>query len=343
MSIHTKERLSYIDFLKVIAAFMIVMLHVSAAYVDMSNSFPQNMVYFINDFTRVALPIFIMVSGALLLRSQYQFNFKKKFFFILKIYIVWSAFYVLVHQAAYLVSDNPLLTIPEMIVQWIRGPYHFWYLTMLMGFYILMPLLEKLKDFHSISYILGLSFAVIYVYEPIRPFLPDCLNTFIGGAIVLQPATILFYFLIGAWMHQLPLEKKLAKLSLCFFICGLGLRIYRFYTVTQFNQIVDNHPLNLYSQLLMAIGIFYGVRYLFRNVESSQRLIQLSNCTLYIYVLSAFFIFAFENILKDLWGKILPIDSISILIWSIICFICSYIAAAFIRKINQQRQTHARH
>lgn len=41
----------------------------------------------------------MMISGALLLRESYAFNFKQKFSYIIKLYAVWSLVYVLADQA----------------------------------------------------------------------------------------------------------------------------------------------------------------------------------------------------------------------------------------------------
>ena len=172
MSTPGLNRLSYIDTLKVLAAFMIVLLHVSAIYVDMTVQPVGKLVYYINALVRPGLFIFLMVSGALLLRPQYTFNFKKKFTYIAKIYAFWSAFYVVFDQLAFAISGKPLLTFPEMAVHWIRGPYHFWYLAMLLGMYIYMPILTRLKDFQTLNYFIGLGFVLLYVIPPARPFLP---------------------------------------------------------------------------------------------------------------------------------------------------------------------------
>ena len=72
MSTPGLNRLSYIDTLKVLAAFMIVLLHVSAIYVDMTVQPVGKLVYYINALVRPGLFIFLMVSGALLLRPILQ-------------------------------------------------------------------------------------------------------------------------------------------------------------------------------------------------------------------------------------------------------------------------------
>ena len=343
MATETNKRLSYIDILKVIAAFMIVMLHVSASYIDMSNASPHGLEYFFNSLTRIGLPIFFMISGALLLRDEYHFKLKRKFFFILKIYIFWSAFYVLVQQVAYLKSGNPLLSLPEMIVQWIRGPYHFWYLAMLLGFYLLMPLFSKLKDFQTLSLLIGLSFLVIYVIQPFSYLLPDCINTFIKTMIIFRPDWPVFYFFLGAWIHRFPLIKKFFYMAWLSIFSGLFLHVYQLYHVSQFDQILSPDPFNLYAQLLTAAGLFYLARYLSQNIESGKLLRSLSKGTLHIYITSAFFIYLYEWFIKASWDALVPSASITILIWSIVVFICSYTASILVMKKNQWLQSRPRH
>ena len=155
MSMKTLTRLSYIDILKVVATFAIVLWHVSAVYVRMDAALLSPfgaLPYVINLCVRFALPMFMMISGALLLRESYAFNFKQKFSYIIKLYAVWSLVYVIADQAMRAASGGALLSPAEMLASWIRGPYHFWYLQMLLGVYLLMPLLVRLKGLQTLNY-----------------------------------------------------------------------------------------------------------------------------------------------------------------------------------------------
>ena len=155
MSMKTLTRLSYIDILKIVATFAIVLWHVSAVYVRMDAALLSPfgaLPYVINLCVRFALPMFMMISGALLLRESYAFNFKQKFSYIIKLYAVWSLVYVLADQAMRAASGGALLSPAEMLASWIRGPYHFWYLQMLLGVYLLMPLLVRLKGLQTLNY-----------------------------------------------------------------------------------------------------------------------------------------------------------------------------------------------
>lgn len=324
MSTPALSRLSYMDTLKVLAAFMIVLLHVSAIYVDPAAVPRGELVYLINTIVRPGLLIFMMVSGALLLRAHYIFNFKKKFFYIAKIYILWSAFYVCVEQLAYLGSGNPLLNPQEMVVHWIRGPYHFWYLSMLLGMYIFMPILSRLKDFHTLNYFVMLSFVMVYILPYAEPYLPDCVNGFIQQMTVFSMGQVLFFFLLGAWLHQLPLEKSLFNLASLLFTVGLLLTIYQLNTAENYNIVMGNSAIKSFSQLFLALGLFYMIRYAYKDRRGSERTLLASKCALHIYITSAFVIYVYEYLIQPYWDEFVPFNGISTLFWSIIVFIVSF-------------------
>lgn len=263
MSMNSLERLSFIDILKIISTFAIVLLHVSAIYVRMdaqllnpSGALP----YIINALARTALPLFMMISGVLLLRDRYQFNLKKKFSFILKNYVLWSALYVVVDQAMRLYNGDVLLSPAEMVVSWVRGPYHFWYLQMLLGFYLLMPLLARLKGLQTLSYATLLLFIIIYIYNPLAPHLPVCVQTFADQVILMNPSTMLFFLLLGAWLYRVPHRPKLALAAAVAVLAGVGIRLYQLFSTPTYQASSALQPLNTYSELLLAAGIFLSDR-----------------------------------------------------------------------------------
>ena len=66
-------RLVYMDWLRVLATIAVVTIHVSAGYVSMldaSNVSRWMAGNFYDSFSRASVPIFVMISGALLLREQ---------------------------------------------------------------------------------------------------------------------------------------------------------------------------------------------------------------------------------------------------------------------------------
>lgn len=332
MSMKTLTRLSYIDILKIVATFAIVLWHVSAVYVRMDAALLSPfgaLPYVINLCVRFALPMFMMISGALLLRESYAFNFKQKFSYIIKLYAVWSLVYVLADQAMRAASGGALLSPAEMLASWIRGPYHFWYLQMLLGVYLLMPLLVRLKGLQTLNYATLLLFVIIYIYNPLSPYLPQAVNDVAGQVILMRPSTMLFFMLAGACLHRVPLLRKLAILSA---LAGFAIRLYLLFSTPDYASASTVQPLYSYSELLMTVGLFYLTRYLCRSYEDGPRMQYLSKCTLRIYVSSALWISAYQFFIQPGWDALVPHQGLSILVWSVVVFLCSWLTAHILVK-----------
>lgn len=341
MSTNTLDRLSFIDILKIGATFAIVLLHVSALYVRMDAQLLNpsgTLPYIINSLTRVALPLFMMATGTLLLRDRYRFNLKNKFTFIAKTYIFWSALYICADQVLRLYVGDDLLSPAEMIVGWIRGPYHFWYLQMLLGFYLLMPLLARLKGLQTLSYAMLLLFVITYIYNPLAPHLPVCVQTFIGQIILTTPSAMLFYFLLGAWLYRVPHRRKLAIGSAISILVGIGIRLYQLFSTPTYQDSSLFQPLNSYSELLIAAGVYYLLAYLFRNYQAGKKIQYLSKCTLRIYVVSALVIYGYQVFIQPSWDSLVPWPTLSIVLWSIVVFLCSWLIAHVLMRKDRALQ-----
>lgn len=126
-----------LDVLRVIACFMVVLLHVSATQFYQPSPIWHE-INIINAFTRICVPIFIMITGVLLIKPD--INYRKlwqKLKKILMILLFWSAFYL---WDAGKVSDA------SAWIKLIAAPakYHLWYLYAMVGFYLAIPLLSKI-------------------------------------------------------------------------------------------------------------------------------------------------------------------------------------------------------
>ena len=335
MSTSSLTRLSYIDILKILSTFAIVLWHVSALYVRMDAQLLNpsgTLPYVINASARVALPLFMMISGALLLRESYQFNLNRKFSFILKTYVIWAFIYMLADQLMRFSTGGALLSPTEMIASWIRGPYHFWYLQMLLGVYLLMPLLVRLRGLQTLNYATLLLFVIIYIYNPLSPHLPEAVNAVADQVILMTPSTMLFFFLLGACLHRVPLTRKLAVLSAAAALLGFCVRLWQLFSTPSYQMGVSLQPANIYSELLMVVGIFYLARFLCRHYEDGARMQYLSKCTLRIYISSALWIYAYQLLIQPHWDARVPYPTLAILFWSIIVFLCSWLTAHVLVK-----------
>ena len=82
----------------------------------------------------------------------------------------------------------------------------------------------------------------------------------------------------------------------------------------------------------MTVGLFYLTRYLCRSYEDGPRMQYLSKCTLRIYVSSALWISAYQFFIQPGWDALVPYQALSILIWSVVVFLCSWLTAHILVK-----------
>ncbi|MDE7416601.1 MAG: acyltransferase family protein [Lachnospiraceae bacterium] len=145
------RRIVYLDFIRVIACILVVMVHISAQQIE---DFSVDSVQFIitNSFNCLAftgVALFVMISGALALNPQKEVGIKSMLmhktmhFFIL--YYIWKAFYQVVDlldKGACFTFQNIKNDIILALIQK-HGYYHLWFLPMIAILYMIVPIVKK--------------------------------------------------------------------------------------------------------------------------------------------------------------------------------------------------------
>ncbi len=131
------------DLLRVAACFLVVMLHTAAArfYTFDQYWWASN---FYDSLSRCSVPVFFMISGALLLTKQESISlfYRKRVVRILPPLIIWSLIYMWwssYHGVSYGGVWNWIKAI-------CKGPvfFHLWYLYCIIGVYLFVPFLRKI-------------------------------------------------------------------------------------------------------------------------------------------------------------------------------------------------------
>ncbi len=136
------------DILRVVASFSIVLLHVSASYwsvVDIhGREFLVMTIY--NSVTRFAVPVFFMLSGLFLVSPDREnTGLWKRILKLLILFYVWSAFYAFQGVAVDALRGEFSMEVWRASVErFIFGHVHMWFIQMLLGFYILIPLARQI-------------------------------------------------------------------------------------------------------------------------------------------------------------------------------------------------------
>ena len=87
-----KERIFYYDFLRAFAIIAVIICHVDAFFGPLTNTTQIVAQMTFHDIGRIGVPIFFMISGALILNREYpslKFFLKKRFVRIIYPFIFW--------------------------------------------------------------------------------------------------------------------------------------------------------------------------------------------------------------------------------------------------------------
>lgn len=143
--VQKSDRVVYLDYLKILAMFAVVLLHVAAGRWNAveETSYEWQILNMYDSIVRWAVPVFVMVSGALFLDEKRKLDlrrlYSKNIFRIITCFIFWSVLYAMISWLRGMKAKEVILSV-------IRGNYHMWFLFMIVGLYILVPLLRKITE-----------------------------------------------------------------------------------------------------------------------------------------------------------------------------------------------------
>jgi surface polysaccharide O-acyltransferase-like enzyme len=150
------------DFLRVTGSLAVIMIHLCAKVINNYQIFPHETVavaVVLSALSRWAVPLFIMVSGAIFLGGGYTWVrkrvfYKKRLGKIFWPFVFWNLIYWLVFGGSWQEGLQSL---------WIYSQtyYHLYYLPVAMGLYAITPVLRKLNL--KITTMVGMAGATIYI------------------------------------------------------------------------------------------------------------------------------------------------------------------------------------
>ena len=136
------DRIDYLDALRTVACFTVVMLHVAAlnTYNLDFRCREWNIFMCYESIVNWAVPMFVMISGAVMLEKEYSYKrVWGKCGRIAVLFIAWSAVYLAFDFAVYGIETYKNAIWLQVLLQ---GHYHMWFLIMLFGLYLIVPLVK---------------------------------------------------------------------------------------------------------------------------------------------------------------------------------------------------------
>lgn len=267
----TKKEILYLNILKIFSCFMVIINHTNGFILE-NKTFANSTFYCIMfSLCKVAVGLFLMVTGALTLNKNY--SYKK----ILKcIFRVGAPVFAL--SCLFYIKDVGMhnINVFEFLKSILSSPYilPYWYIYALIGVYLVLPFIQKMvKNFDNTDYII---FILIFL---IIPTIISFLKTFLGFNINynLQLAffpSIISIIVCGYYISKVKLSKKFLISSVIVFIASYIIMFLSMY-LPYLNKGEISYALdswNAFPVVLMSISLFYIVRHLFENKNYSKRI-----------------------------------------------------------------------
>lgn len=214
-----KRRMVHYDLLRIIAAFSVVMLHSAAQFwnsLDIAS--PEwRIADGYNALSRFGVPIFVMLSGALFLSKEYRLDVRKLYVHnILRLavaYVFWSCMYGLLDCWFYGFSA---MGWKDVFREMLYGRYHLWFLPMLIGIYMLLPILRVWvlnAEKKNLQYFLLLFFLLKIVAGTVREIWPSNMLAYVLNLTQIELACgYVGYFILGYYIAHIGIPPRYHKI-----------------------------------------------------------------------------------------------------------------------------------
>ena len=256
-----KKEKNYLYNIRAFAIMCVILLHSITPYLSVSAYYGSKAYFFnliVNSITRTGVPLFLMISGALILndeltndiKSFYKKRLSKLLIPLLSWNILYFLFYVKLGK-----NELSLKLFIELVLN--NGTaYHLWYVYNLLSIYIVAPFLKKIVDNSSIK---QLTFLMVLIgfCTTIRP----ALNNMISPLYVYLFEPIcngyFLFFLAGYVLDKIELRKKTRWLFLVMGAMGIWISLWGNHTSSSIELINFKHNGGYdISSFLLSIAIF---------------------------------------------------------------------------------------
>ena len=315
----------WVDLIRVLGAFLVVVAHISFSG---SGSPLAAAYYFV--LSRIAVPLFFMVSGYLLLGKEesYRDFFRKRALKVFVPFLVWSVIYLLWKREGF---DQPfsLKLVASYLMKTIRGPRenHLWFFYALIGLYLFTPILRVFvskASLRDLFYFCGLWFLVVPVFSFVQEFTPIRIGFelyFIAGYSG--------YFMLGYLLGKFEFTHLQSY--------GLGLLFLLFSIATTLlnARLESEYFVSYLSMNIVLMTVFAFI--LLREVQIGDRLnnilLPLSRASFGIYLAHVIVLAELEKLpIVSGWFSI-GSSTYMIPLLGLMVFLVSFILVALIQKI----------
>lgn len=334
-------RLGWIEELRILAAFAVVVIHVCSKdfRVPATTSSVWQWLNVYESLVRWPVPVFMMISGALLLDPGRDMPpkklFSRHFPRILTALVFWSLLYAGLYTGLYLHGS-----LQDVLRAAYEGHAHLWYLYALLGLYLVTPLLRPIAASRTASRYFVLLAAVFAVLLPTLENL-DALPVLRYFADKLKVGTVLGYsgyYMLGWVLRRESLSRRARGVlyalgalgfAVTALVCGWG-------SWTRGSVYIPLYEYDSVCSALEAAAVFVFAKEHLGRLISRPWVRELSRCTFGIYLMHVIPI----DLLRRFCGlsTMTVHPALSVPLIALLCFALSAAVTALLRRIPLVRE-----
>ena len=345
--IDQNKRIISFDVMRVVAAFAVVFQHIGGQnWTDVFPSAEWEIRNIYVSFAQWSVPVFFMISGALFLSPDKPVCIKRLFgknlLRIVYAFLFWSAIF----EIYSIIGQDTSLKVALLSI--LKGPAHFWFLKVMIGIYLFVPVLKSVvanrQAFrYLVLFCVVTSFVVLPIFVHVGLFkehwttlMKDYYDSF--GILSLE---FISYFVLGYYLYSSSFGKRVKYFIYLLGIVGLvgsalGTHVCSHYVGYTYGYFYDDmHPL----VMLVAVAVFVFVKEHCKAYSPSvQRIIvDFSNCSLGIYLVHPLFMFGLNDYFSINSSTFNPV--FFILVLATFIFLLSYLLVKVVSYIPYLKKT----
>ncbi|ALV21583.1 acyltransferase [Carnobacterium antarcticum] len=341
-----KERILYADILRVIAVFLVIVIHISSRDFGLSavDSVQWQTLNGYNGLARVSVPLFFMLSGMFFLNPDKEVPIKKLYrkniFRVVLAFLFWSALYAVIFTLNEYRTLN-IEVMKSMYTAFIEGHFHLWFLFRIVEIYVMVPFLRKIaEDKKTIEYLLLFCFVIGFIIPTYNSFPVSSTTTIMDNPERGLDLDITFgyvgYFFAGYYLNRFTLSEKVKKTIYAFGVLGVLTTIIE----TSIRSLQAGEPYKLLYEyltpnvLFASLAVFLLVKEMCQHRSFSERtqkwILEFSTYSFGIYLIHVLILFLLWK-----WGLntlvVIPIVSVPLI--ALVVFFISYGCIKLMGKI----------
>ncbi len=336
------NRIVYADTMRIISIFLVVMLHVSGVLWTLLDvtTLDWSIINIYNSLSRCCVQIFVMLSGMFLLNPKKNISDKSIYTKYLPRIIVSLLFWSAVYLVTFPINIEE---IKYIIVSILKGNtnYHLWFLYMLIGLYVVTPILRiitKNATKAQIEYFLIIGIIISFLVPSLSSYFPfTFISINIDKMYLFMTRSYLIFYLLGYYLTNFPIKKNTKIILYILGILGALFTIL----ATQYLSIKSLAPKDSWqgifsmNTLFYSIAIFIFLKDCLNKIKYSNKSIKfintLSTCSFGVFLTHDLFIkylIRHGILTEELRSPIIMVPIIALCI-----FIASNILSYIINKI----------